>query len=311
MGLALIGNPAAGQKAGRTTNPATIQDAVAALHAKGVEVEVWTTQGPGDATELARRAVATGFEAVIAAGGDGTVQEVAQALVGQNVCLGIMPLGSVMNLARTLGVPRDLDAAATVIRRRDSVAMDVGEVNGRYFLEVADVGISAALFPLFHKLQAGQWSALKAIVRVFFRYRPQPLQLTIDGAAEMVTAMMVSVAIVPYFGAGYPLHPEAKIDDRSFDIQVLQRFSSWDLIRFTLQVMHGAGPDHPEVRHLRGRRVTIASPSPIPAHADTHPVGTTPITFRLVPGGLNVWVYRPDASVVVPPDVATSRRASA
>src|SRR3712207_4240388 len=157
MRAVLIGNPNAGRKAGMATNTGTIDDALAALRAEGVEVETWFTERPGHATELARRAVETGWEQVIAAGGDGTVQEVAQPLVGTEVTLGVMPLGSVMNLARTLGIARDLGEAARVIRDGRLLRMDVGEANGCYFLEYGGVGIDAALYPLTLEIDRGRW----------------------------------------------------------------------------------------------------------------------------------------------------------
>jgi diacylglycerol kinase family enzyme len=112
---ALIYNPNAGEKLGLTTNPADPGSARAALDRARVPYDAWETAGPGDATRLAREAVQEGRQLVIAAGGDGTVNEVAQGLVGSDVTLGVMPLGSVMNVVRTLRVPRDLDGAARVI----------------------------------------------------------------------------------------------------------------------------------------------------------------------------------------------------
>ena len=145
MRAVLIGNPTAGRKCGLSTNVVTVDDAIAALRDEGVEPEIWLTEGPGHATELSRRALEAGYPQIIAAGGDGTVQEVAQALVGTEVTLGVMPLGSVMNLARTLGIVRDLAEAAQVIRAGRLLHMDVGEVNGRYFLEYGGGGSDAAL----------------------------------------------------------------------------------------------------------------------------------------------------------------------
>src|SRR5262245_51850761 len=118
MRACLIVNPNAGRKAGLTTNAFGVDDARALLERHGIEAEIWETQRPGHATELARKAAADGYQRVIAAGGDGTVEEVAEGLVGTDVELGVLPLGSIMNIARMLGIPRDLDAAARVIKER-------------------------------------------------------------------------------------------------------------------------------------------------------------------------------------------------
>src|SRR5438309_2188614 len=133
MRSVLIGNPTAGRKLGMATNSLTVDDAIEALRQEGIEPEVWLTGGPGDGTRLAQRAVDAGYEVIIAAGGDGTLHEVAQPIVGTAATLGVMPLGSVMNLARTLGIARDLGQAAAVIRGGRLLQMDVGEVKRQYF----------------------------------------------------------------------------------------------------------------------------------------------------------------------------------
>jgi len=108
----LIVNPNAGRKIGMTTNAFGVDDARDLLARHGIDAEIWCTEHPGHATTLALRAVREQYQLVIAAGGDGTVEEVAEGLVGSTVELGVLPLGSVMNIARMLGIPRDLDAGS-------------------------------------------------------------------------------------------------------------------------------------------------------------------------------------------------------
>src|SRR5437763_11504657 len=105
----IIVNPRAGQKAGLRTNAFGLRDVEAVLARHGLEAELWPTEYQDHATELARRAVREGRPLVVAAGGDGTVAEVAAGLIGGETRLGVLPLGSVMNLARMLGVPRNLE----------------------------------------------------------------------------------------------------------------------------------------------------------------------------------------------------------
>src|SRR5215216_4602030 len=131
MKPAIIANPHAGRKAGLRTNafgPSELQD-VLARH--GMEADLWPTERPDHATELARQAVHEGRPLAVAAGGDGTVAEVAAGLIGGNTSLGILPLGSVMNLARMLGIPRDLEQAARVIKQGHAVRIDAGRATTR------------------------------------------------------------------------------------------------------------------------------------------------------------------------------------
>jgi len=285
----LIGNPNAGRKAGLATNSTTVEEAIAALDAVGLAPTVWLTEGPGDATALARQAVADGAETVIAAGGDGTVHEVAQALVGTEATLGVMPLGSVMNIARTLGIARDLAEAAQVIRAGRLLRMDVGEVNGRYFLEFAGVGIDAAIGPLAQQLDCGRWASVGELLRALWTYRPRKMTLTADGVTETVQAASIVVANTPYYGPAVELTPEAKVDDRQFDVKVFGRFSLRELALYAFQIARGARPYNPKVQYLRARTVTVTASQPLAAHADFEPAGTTPVTFRLVPRALKVW----------------------
>ena len=123
----LIVNPNAGRKAGLTTNAFGVDEARDLLARHGIDAEIWCTERPGHATDPgAHRPLDERYNLVIAAGGDGTVEEVAEGLVGTAVVLGVLPLGSVMNIARMLGIPRDLEAAAEVIKDRRVAWIDVG-----------------------------------------------------------------------------------------------------------------------------------------------------------------------------------------
>lgn len=291
MGAVVIGNPASGRKAGVATNAATVEDAVAALQARGVAADVWLTGGPGDAIALSRRAVADGYRVIIAAGGDGTVHEVAQPLVGADVTLGIMPLGSVMNLARTLGIARDLDGAAEVIAVGQAVRMDVGEAGGRYFLEYGGVGLDAALAPLSRQMDSGQWSSFAALVRVILRYRPRRITVNVDGREIRTHGMLVIVANTPFYLWALELNPEARIDDRQFSVKVFGRFSLLEMALFIFQISRRRRPYHPKLQTFAGRTVTVTASEPMAAHADTDLIGTTPVTFRLLPNALRVMAH--------------------
>ncbi|MCX6022936.1 MAG: diacylglycerol kinase family lipid kinase [Chloroflexi bacterium] len=287
----LIGNPAAGRKVGLATNPATVEDAAEALRRHGITPEVWLTSGPDEAELLARRALNEGRELIIAAGGDGTVQEVAQPLVGSEAALGIMPLGSVMNLARTLGIERDLDAAAEVIATGRLLKMDVGEVNGRHFLEYAGVGIDAALTPLTERLDHGDWSAIVPLLRMLLRFRPPRMNLSVDGRPELVRAMMVIIANTPYFLWALELSPEARVNDRLFDIKIFSRFTLVEMALFGLRIARGQRPAHPKLLLRRGKTVAVSAARRLAVHADTHVVGNTPIAIRLIPHALRVMAH--------------------
>jgi diacylglycerol kinase (ATP) len=290
----LILNPAAGQKAGLTTNRFGLDDARELLAQHDLPAEIRCTERASHATELARDAVGDGYDLILAAGGDGTVAEVAEALIGSRAVLGVLPLGSVMNIARMLGVPRDLEGAIRVVKAGRAVPIDVGwaraSARRRFFLEAAGVGIDAGLFAYVNQIDHGNLRSIRALIAFLRRFRPRPLRLTLDGETLGVHALMVTVANGPYLGAALPLAPEAKLDDARFDVKVYTRFSKLELARHFLSITRGYRPYNPKIISRRARTVEVVAARPLMAHADSHPLGTTPARFELRPAALRVYV---------------------
>jgi diacylglycerol kinase (ATP) len=292
----LIFNPNSGQKLGMSTNAGGAEEAQDALRDAAVPFDPWPTERAGHATELAQQAVAEGRALVIAAGGDGTAGEVAQALAGTDVVLGIMPLGSVMNVARTLCIPRDLPEAARVIAGGQVLAIDLGKVGDVYFLEAAGVGLDAGLFGYFEQLESKglRRNILGAAVRFLRGLGTPRLAVQVDGRTHQVRAPMVAVANGPFVGAAYALAPDARVDDGLLDVVIFHGASVPRMLFHLLAVAGGRRLSiPPEARTLRGRSIRIAgrrSRRTLPVHADGTAIGATPITFEVVPSALRVIV---------------------
>lgn len=290
----LIINPTAGQKAGLTTNALGLEDIRALLDRHGIDAEILCTERAGHGTELAQQAVRDGYKLVIAAGGDGTVAEVAEGLVRSDAVLGVLPLGSVMNVARMLGIPRGLDQAAQVIKERRVARIDVGRARAQartaFFMEAAGIGIDAGVFAYFNQLDRGNWRSLKPLIKFMWRYRPRRITVRLDGRPHRYRAMMVTVANGPYLGAALTLAPDAQLDDHQFDVQIFTDFSKFELARYLLAIMGGRRVYNPKVQSFRARTVEIEPRKPMMAHADSQPLGTTPALFEIVPSALSVIV---------------------
>jgi YegS/Rv2252/BmrU family lipid kinase len=290
----LIVNPNAGRKAGVTTNAFGVDEARDLLARHGIEAEIWCTERPGHASELARQAADEQYDLVIAAGGDGTVEEVAEGLVGTDVRLGVLPLGSVMNIARMLGIPRDLEAAAEVIKAGRVAQIDVGRATttakSAYFIEAAGIGIDAGLFAYFNQIDGGNWRSLRPLVTFMWRYRPRRLTLRIDGKAYRFRALMVSIANGPYVGAALTVAPEARLDDHRFDVEVFTRFGKFELLRHLLSIAWGRRKYNPKVQHFQAKTVEVIPDAPMMVHADSCPLATTPAKFEVLPSALAVIV---------------------
>jgi diacylglycerol kinase (ATP) len=283
-------NPTSGAKAGLSTNPVTEEDVrrVAAAHGLGDEVVVTESEEHG--IEQTREAVAAGYDVVVAAGGDGTVASVAKVLLGGPVALGILPLGSFMNVARSLGIPRDLDEAAATIATGTVAAIDVGEANDEIFLEAGAVGLNAAMFTTADEIDAGNYRALADAVRLLLRFPPSAMRLHLDDRVIATRALSVVVSNGPYMGLGFTVAPRAEVDDGELDIVVYSRLSRADLVRHFAGIAFGRQRYSPKVTHYRSSAVRVESRHPLPCTADTRDIGTTPVTFRALPGALRVIV---------------------
>jgi diacylglycerol kinase (ATP) len=288
--IRVLWNEAAGSKGGIPTASAD-ETRIRELMARArLGTELVITASPDDARAQAGDAVSRGYDLVVAAGGDGTVGLVAGALLGSSTVLGILPLGSVMNIARSLGIPRDPDAAAGTSAPGRVVRIDVGEVGGRPFYESGSVGMNAAMVREAGRFDEGDWSSIPRTLWVAFRYRPARMSIDLDDRQIRTRALMVTVSNGPYTGAGMTVAPGARLDDGKFDIRVFRRFSKARLLRHLLSIAFGRYRYAPEADTYRSRSVRIESASPLPARADSRDLGTTPVQFVTRPGVLRVVV---------------------
>ncbi len=288
--IRVIWNAAAGVKGGLPTNGAD-EERIRSLMARArIGTELVVTATAEDARAEAGDAVSRGYALVVAIGGDGTVGVVAGALLGSRTALGILPLGSVMNIARSLGIPRDPDAAADAIARGDVAVVDVGVVAGHPFYEAGSVGMNAAMFREAQRIDQGDWSSVARTVWAAIRYRPARMSIDLDDRQIRTRALMITVSNGPYTGAGMTVAPGARLDDGRFDVRVFRRFSKVRLLRHLVSIAFGRYRYAPEVDTFRSRTVRIQSASPLPARADSRDLGTTPVEFVTRPRALRVVV---------------------
>lgn len=284
----VIWNGSAGAKGGLPTNLSGEADLRAMLAEYGLDDDVVASDSPDDARAATRAALAAGARIVVAAGGDGTTGTVATELLGSETALGILPLGSVMNIARSLGIPRDLGAAARVVADGATRAIDIGEVDGEPFFEAGSVGMNAAMFREANRFDDGDWSSIVRTIWVALRYRPARMTVELDDQTIHTRALMVVVANGPYTGLGMQVAPLARLDDGRFDVRVFRGFSKWELIRHLAGIAFGRYRYTPHVSTFRSTRVRITSVRPLPARADARDLGMTPVTFLVRPRALLV-----------------------
>jgi diacylglycerol kinase (ATP) len=299
--ILLLANPVAGGKPGAgpalSDDPADLEPArlAIALERLGLDVSLHELRDTDDPSALAAAAAKRGCDVVVA-GGDGTVGQVATALLGSDAVLGILPTGSFNNVARALELPSRLEAAMQVIAEGRVDEVDVGAVRHadeepRYFYEAAGVGIDAAGFVIGEALERrGLRRALRAAWRAL-RWRGRPMRLVLDDAGAIRTrALMVTVSNGPYYGLGFTLAADADPRDGRFEVSIFRRMNRLELVLHFAAVARGRRAYEPRIGRYAAQRVRIEGlRGAVPAHADGVALGVTPVTFEVMPRALRVF----------------------
>lgn len=260
-------------------------------------LETRETLGPGDATRLAREAVEEGFDRVAAVGGDGTVREVASALVGTGAVLGVVPAGTANDLARTLRIPRDLGKAVDVVQKGTIRTIDAAETDsGKRFVNIAGAGFDAAVSVTLDRQRSvrklsPQLRYYLAILSTFVRYQATDLVLTLDGERHGAPGcLLAAVGVMRFYGDGLMMLPRADPSDGLLDVCRGQGIRMAELVSFLRLLKTGAHLEHPKVHYAQAREVAFESVSPTPYHLDGDVAGFLPFSARVLPGALMVAV---------------------
>jgi len=300
--MLVIHNPSAGIGPSLPTGGDGVEKLRDLLDRHGVVARIETPDGEDAARAATRKAIDDGVDVVVAAGGDGTVHLVADALVDTDVALGILPYGSVMNVARALGIPRDADAAADILAAGAVRVVDVGEAqsaDGRSvtFYETGSVGLNAAIFREVTRSDEGEVRSILRTIWTAIRYRPARMRVELDDDVIETRALMVTSSIGPYVGVGMTVAPAARLDDGRFDVSVFRHYSKAELLRHLASIAFGRRQYAPHVATYRSTRVRVESVHPLPARADMYDLGATPVEFRTRAGVLRVVAPARDQSV--------------
>lgn len=270
-----------------------------------IEFDEAPVKKPGDTHRLAAEAADEGFDTVIVAGGDGTVGEAANGLIGTDVALGILPLGTFMNVARMLNIPFDLEAAVMLIKMRNARLIDVGEIvsiegerpdEPTYFLESAGIGIEADFQNEFLAWERGDRAALGRFLKNLSPFYRSPLKVELDeGRTFESRAHAIMISNGPYAGAGINVAPSAKLNDHLLTIR-RYHMSKLELLRHILHLKIFGTYKNPKIEHFTSTTVRVSSQSPRPVHADARVFGKTPISIKIRPNALKVITGYPDSS---------------
>lgn len=288
MKILFIINP----KSGKGCDP---QDTVNCIKLNFPQAAWALTTGPRHATELAAKAVSQQYEAVVAVGGDGTINETAQALVNTPTALGVIPGGSGNGFARELRMPLHLQEAVFCLQKAKTVRCDVGQANGELFLNLAGVGIEAQIaydFMQYGKTgKRGMWPYFKLGAKDAFTYQPQEMQLEYDGRRETIRPLSVTFANGTQYGSNFKIAPQASLTDGWLEKVVIKNVHKLKLLAaaptfFTDDSTHLGVTDTTRVKHVLLRQV-----GQIIYHLDGEPKKTQDqLEIKILPAALNVLI---------------------
>ncbi len=317
----LIFNPSSGQVGVRRE----VKEVISFLEKHGWGVGLSETTEPLEATLLTRRAVEKGVEAVIAAGGDGTVNEVANGLVNTGVALGVLPLGTTNSWALQMGIPalnpmhpgtavtkfltgmeerfdytlpashyrKVLQDAAQVLVDGLTVSVDVGEISGRYFLMWAGIGLDAAITESIsarEKKALGSWAYVFKAIGSGLRYDETGVQISIDGTVKKISTPLIVVSNIQLYGGVLAIGARARVNDGKLDVCIFKGSGFFTFVDQALKVLSHRHMQDPKVDYYQGAEISVESNKPLPVHVDGDYFTRTPVLIRTLPSAIRVIV---------------------
>lgn len=286
MKARLIVNPVAGK--GQST---PLDDVISYLKGEGWDVDIVYTSRRGDATLLAEAAAKDGCDIAVACGGDGTLNEVVNGLAGSDVILGVIPLGTVNIWAKEAGIPRKPISAAEALVKGEVKRVDLGLAGSYRFLLMAGVGFDAEVARHIEpedKQKLGILAYLLKGVHTTFKFTGRRVSLKIDDRKLRRKMLMMVIGNTRSYGGLVEITTDAQIDDGLLDVCIFLGQGFWRKLAHLVRVLFRLHREDPEVEYFRARSITVHSSIPLPVQVDGDPIGTTPMTFKVLPKALRV-----------------------
>ena len=256
------------------------------------DFSIITTQHKGHATGIAREYAAKNYDAVIAVGGDGTVNEVGQGLIGTDTALGIIPCGSGNGLARHLGIPMDPFKAVKWLDKSIFTDIDYGIINGNPFFCTCGVGFDAKVSDTFSKARTrGVLTYMESVLKEIAGYKDKMYKLSFDNSSETFECFIVTCANADQWGNNAFIAPTASLQDGLMDVVVIHPFTPLDAPLLAFQLFNRQLDRNEKVTIRKCRRLTITRDDEGPAHFDGDPIYLgKEINIEMVPHGLKVLI---------------------
>lgn len=254
--------------------------------------DVALTAHRGHATQLAREAAEKGYTRVAAVGGDGTVFEVVNGLIGADTALAVLPAGTGNDYARFVGMPSDLFEAAKVVLTGVERPVDIGALStGHHFVNVAGVGFDAEVAQAVNRIPkrlGGTLPYLLGLATTLWGYQAQEMEIAIDDRAITQKTFLAAIGVGASYGGGMMITPSAVLDDGFFEVCVAADMSPLEVIKLVPTIYNGTHIHHEKVTTTRGRSISIRSKGTVAAQADGELVGHLPLQITIKPRALRL-----------------------
>ena len=255
---------------------------------------VHATTHTGEAQLMARRGVDEGFEKIVAAGGDGTINEVVNGLAGTNATLGLLPIGTMNVFATELGLPvHDLELCWNIVRNDSIRVVDLPKANQKFFVQLAGVGLDAQVVKETSARLRRSFGPLSYIISAVQIAARQPPRLFIQCEDTSIDeGSFVLVGNGRLYGGPFPFFKHAALDDGLLDVIVFKRLGYLEIIKYLQDVVFSSDIRVPEIEYFQTRRLRVQSDQSVPVELDGELVGNCPVEFSLQERSLRVLVPR-------------------
>jgi len=297
-GILVIINP----RSGTRLKPNIARLTRSVLDNNKFDIDIKQTEFAGHATTLAKNAIEDGISYVIAVGGDGTINEVAKALIHSHVALGIIPIGSGNGLARHIGIPLVIREALEIINNEKVEKIDYCKANENLFFTTCGVGFDARVSYKFSKgRRRGGLNYLRSMMSEYLGYKPETYELVFEGEKRKEKAFLITCANASQYGNNAFIAPQANLKDGKMDIAILKPFTPLDIVPISLQLFSKQIDRNSKIEIIETEQVTILREKAGEVHLDGEPMWMdNTIVIKTIPAGLNVLVPEKLKEIVNP-----------
>ena len=230
---------------------------------------------------------------IVLGGGDGTMNAASEAVLELGVPMALLPLGTANDLARTLGIPAELEGACAVVAAGVRHRIDLGRVNGKYFFNVASVGLSVAVARMIDSDTKKRWGSLGyglTVLRAVRENRPFRARVTCDGRVRSFLSIQLAIGNGRHYGGGMTVAKDAAIDDHMLDLYSIGPVGLAKLVLIAPSLRTGRQGDWHGVHLLRGQRIEVVTHRPMAVNTDGEVTARTPALFEVVPQAIELLV---------------------